>query len=310
MTDAAAEPNPLERARKALKDGGLTQALAATEIGISDSALSQWLAGKYGGDEAAVEEKVVRWLEARGEREELLARLPAPPDWANTPSSRRAIAGLTYAQMAGYIAVIHGGAGVGKTMAARRYGGLRPNVWIATMSPWTQTVHACLEQVAGACGLRTVDFRSARLAAALTGRLAGTRGLLVVDEAQHLGAKALEGLRSLNDATGTGLALVGSDLLYERLTGGLRGAEFAQLFSRIGKRVRLPAATSEDADVLLAAWGVEGKAEREFARGIANKPGGLRGLSHTLGLASVFAGDKAVSAEHLRAAWKDLGGVM
>ena len=149
MTDAAAEPNPLERTRKALKDGGLTQALAATEIGISDS--------------------------------------------------------------------------------------------------------------------------------------------------------ALEGLRSLNDATGTGLALVGSDLLYERLTGGLRVAEFAQLFSRIGKRVRLPAATSEDADALLAAWGVEGKAERELARGIANKPGGLRRLSHTLGLASVFAGDKAVSAEHLRA---------
>ena len=72
--------------------------------------------------------------------------------------------------------------------------------------------------------------------------------------------------------------------------------------------MRLPAATSEDADVLLAAWGVEGKAEREFARGIANKPGGLRGLSHTLGLASVFAGDKAVSAEHLRATWRDLSG--
>ena len=179
MTDAAAEPNPLERTRKALKDGGLTQALAATEIGISDSALSQWLSGKYGGDEAAVEEKVERWLEARGEREELLARLPAPPDWADTPSSQRAIAGLTYAQMAGYIAVIHGGASVGKTMAARRHAGLR----------------------------------------------------------------------SLNDATGTGLA-----------------------------------------------------------RGIANKPGGLRGLSHTLGLASVFAGDKAVSAEHLRDAWRDLAG--
>ncbi len=39
LADAAAEPNPLERTRKALKDGGLTQALAATEIGISDSAL-------------------------------------------------------------------------------------------------------------------------------------------------------------------------------------------------------------------------------------------------------------------------------
>jgi len=77
----------------------------------------------------------------------------------------------------------------------------------------------------------------------LTGRLRDTHGLLVVNEAQHLTTKALEGLRSLRDATGTGLALVGSDKLYDRLTGGSRSSDFPQLFSRIGKRVRLPGAT-------------------------------------------------------------------
>lgn len=48
---------------------------------------------------------------------------------------------------------------------------------------------------------------SARLEEELTGRLRDILGLLVVDEAQHLTTKALEGLRSLHDATGTGLAL-------------------------------------------------------------------------------------------------------
>ena len=35
------------------------------------------------------------------------------------------------------------------------------------------------------------------------------QGLLVVDEAQHLSIQALEGLRSLQDGTGTGLPLIG-----------------------------------------------------------------------------------------------------
>ena len=294
--------------REALAADSLPQARAAREIGISGGALSQWLAGTYAGDTAAVDAKVRSWLEARGEREALAERLPAPPDWAETPSSQRVISGLTYAQAAGYIAVIHGAVGVGKTMASRRYASLRPNVWIATMSPWTNTVRACLEQAAGACGLRTAGFRAARIAVRLCERLDGTRGLLAVDEAQHLGVPALEALRSVHDATGCGLALLGSDRLYERLTGGRRAAEFAQLSSRIGRRVRLRGATEGDSDTLLAAWGIEGKAERKAARWIARQPGGLRSLSHALALASSIASGRPVNSGHIRKAWKDLAG--
>ena len=296
--------------REAIGADGLSQARAAREIGISDSALSQWLAGAYAGDAAAVDAKVGRWLAARARRDALAHDLPAGPEWVDTPSGRAALAGLSYAQMAGCIGVVYGAAGTGKTKACRRYAADSPNVWIATMSPWTQTVHACLEQVALACGLRTVEFRSARIAAALVDRLRDTRGLLAVDEAQHLGTRALEGLRSLYDATGTGLALVGSDELYSRLTGGSRSGQFAQLFSRIGKRVRLPAATAADADALLAAWGIESGEVRKAARLIARQPGGLRGLDQALKLASVLARGETVTAEHIRAAWKDLGGVM
>ena len=70
-------------------------------------------------------------------------------------------------------------------------------------------------------------------------RVNGVRGLLIVDEAQHLSLRALETLRALHDATGAGLALMGNAVVYARLTGGRRAAEFAQLFSRVGKRVRL-----------------------------------------------------------------------
>ena len=54
--------------------------------------------------------------------------------------------------------------------------------------------------------------------------------------------KALEGPRCPQNATGTGV--VGSDRLYDRLTGGSRSADFSQSFAQIGKRVRLPGAAA------------------------------------------------------------------
>lgn len=173
MTEAAAKPNGSgrgpsyppslrERTRKALGEGGLTQARAAVEIGISAAAFSQWLRGKY-GDEAAVEEKVERWLASRAERAQLDARLPTAPEWVDTPTSRRVLSGLAYAQMAGDIAVVYGGAGLGKTLAARRYATHSPNVWVATMTPSTYTHWSCLERTAAACGLRSAHARAARI---------------------------------------------------------------------------------------------------------------------------------------------------
>ncbi len=297
------------RTREAIASGGLSQARAAREIGISDSALSQWLAGTYAGDTAAVDAKVGRWLDSRARRAALARELPDGPQWADTPSGLSVLSALSYAQLAACVAVVHGEPGTGKTVACGRYAKDSPNVWLTTMTPSIEMLYACLRRVAAGCGLRPgASGGSARLEEELTARLRDTRGLLVVDEAQHLTTKALEGLRSLHDATGTGLALVGSDKLYDRLTGGSRCADFAQLFSRIGKRVRLPGATAADADALLSAWGIEGGDARKAARSIARQPGGLRGLDHALKLASVHSRSQTVKSTHIRSAWKDLGG--
>ena len=72
--------------------------------------------------------------------------------------------------------------------------------------------------------------------------------------------------------------------------------------------MRLPAATAADADALLAAWAIKGGEARKAARPIAHLPGGLGGLDRALKLASILSPDNAVSAQHARTAWKDLGG--
>ena len=295
------------RSREAIEAAGLSQAAAAKEIGISDSALSQWLASKYEGDTGAVDAKVERWLEARREREDFSRVLPASPEWVETKTAKRIMAGLGYAQIAGDIAVIHGGAGVGKTVTALRYASRRPSVWVATVTAGRRALGSCLRLVAGACGLRPGHRRIAELEEAIADRVAGTAGLLVVDEAQHLSLRALESLRGIHDATGTGLALLGNNPLYARMAGAKRRGEYAQLHSRVGKLVSLRQPSVADVDALLDAWGARGKRIRALALQIAAHPGALRNLTKALRYAHLWAGGKRLAARNLRDAWKDMG---
>ena len=298
-----------EKCRDAITAAALSQAAAAQEIGVSSAVLSQWLSGKYGGNRDQVAARVEAWLAALEERAAMSARLPEPPGWIKTPSARRIYAALGYAQMAGDIALIYGGAGMGKTMTARQYAGKKPNVWVATMTPGAHALGPCLDRVSEACGLRTPGGRAARIESTLRDRVEGARGLLVIDEAQHLGLRALEALRGLHDATGGGLALVGNETIFTRIAGGRRAAEFAQLHSRVGKRVRLAAPDRKDISLLLDAWRPAVTAgARKRATAAARLPGALRGMTKLLRLAALISRGVEISGPHIEEAWAELGG--
>ncbi|ROO28227.1 AAA family ATPase [Salinisphaera orenii] len=310
--------NPSEQAdlmaavRDEMEAGSLSQAAVARETGLSASALNQRLKGVYRGDNAAVDAKLSRWLDARRERRSADAQMPEAPAWVQTPSARRIRSALSYAQIAGDIAVIYGGAGVGKTSTAHEYQRQAPNVWIVTMTPATAVVGAALERIALAIGLRP-SGRASRIEGEIIERLQGTQGLLIIDEAQHLAPRALEAIRSLQDATGVGVAILGNQVVYTQLTGGNRSIGFAQLFSRIGKRVSLNRPTQADVDALATAWGVTATDAVRLLRDIAKKPGALRAVTKTMRLASMFAAGADADAdqptlEHIRSAYRDLGG--
>ncbi len=296
--EAAASPGDLRaRAREALAADGISQNAAARQIGISASALSQWLAGQYAGDADAADGAVGAWLDSRRRRGELECLAPAAPEWVDTPSAERIRAVLSWGQLRGEAVMVHGAAGAGKTLACRRYADSSPNVWLATMSGGAVTPYACLRRCAAACGAPVRGARGAAdLEDAIAARLRGTRGLLVVDEAQHLKLAAIESLRYVSDSSGCGLALVGNDRVCETME------DLAQLVSRLGQRLHLPGVAEGDADALAAAWGVRDSAARREARRIASMPGGLRSLSKALPAAFAAAAGKAVSAEDLRRA--------
>ena len=297
----------VERVRAEIARGGLSQAAAADQIGISGAALSQWLRGAYKGDSDSVEARARAWLETLSERRELRSALPEPPAWVDTRLARRALSALAHAHLAGDMAVVYGAAGLGKTVAARRYAGSRPNIWLATATRGKRSVTGCLRAAADAMQLRSVPRRAPDLEDAAIERMRGSGGLLIVDEAQHLSTASLEELRSLHDASGCGVALVGSDPFWLSLSGGRR-PEFAQLFSRVGMRVRLGAPAAGDVSALLSAWGLEGAGIESAATSIAARHGALRGLTKALSRAHAIAKGKSVEDTHLRAAWRALAG--
>lgn len=296
--------------QKILDFGQITQSQIARESGLTAPVLSSWLKYRYKGDNQAVEAKLNQWQKAKDKKAEVSMVFPMAPEWLDTPTAKKIVNVLTYAQLAGDIAVIYGGAGLGKTCTLKVYAKQNPNVWVVTMSPAHGGVASTLEEIAESLGLRGIPGRAARLQRELIRKLNGTSGLLIIDEAQHLNVNSLEVIRSLHDATGVGLALVGNESVYARLTGGSRSATFAQLFSRLGKRLRLNKPTKEDVVALANSFSVGGTQEQKALYEISQKPGALRGVVKTLRLATMFAAgdDSTLQLEHIRSAWRDLGG--
>jgi len=305
------EPDVREQIGEILADGSVTQAQICRESGVSSGILSPWLQEKYRGDSRAVESRLRTWLDARARKQQVASALPIAPPWLETPSAQRIGAVLAYAQMAGDIGCIYGGAGMGKTVTLRAYAEQNPNVWVVEMHAATAAVASALEEIAEAVGLRGLPSRAVRLHREIVKKLRGSEGLLIIDEAQHLRTNAIEAIRALHDATGVGLVLCGNEQVYARLTGGSREATFAQLFSRLGKRLHLAKINKADVITLAEHYRVTGKAEQALLLDIASKPGALRGVVKVLRLAGMFAagsGSTKVGCEHIRAAWVDLGG--
>lgn len=299
----------VEQLRAQMARRGISQRDVAREAGMSSTTLSQIIGGTYPADPRNPVERLQKWLHAQREAA-AVRRLPAAPQWVSTPTAERVLAALAYAQMAGDVAVVYGGAGLGKTTAVREYAHRYPSVWLATMSPATAGVTTCLEEVCLALGVRELPQGAARMQRELIRRIAGTAGLLVVDEAQHLSVAALDALRAIHDATGIGIALVGNEAVYARMTGGNRAAYLDRLFSRIGRRVRLSRATKDDVLSLAREWGVSGGESLHLLSEIGARAGALRAVVKVLRLAQLMAAGagEALAAHHLQAAWRDLEG--
>lgn len=293
-----------------IESEGISQNQISREIGISGAALSGFLNANYSGDNQALEKKMEQWLSLRRRKAKKAKCLPPPPDFVPTPTSKKIIAVLEYGHAAGDIVAIYGSSGVSKTKTIEHYRQENPNVWVATMTPAHSGVSACLEEIAHALEMRGLSARASRLFREIEPRVRGTLGLIIIDEAQHLQPTALEVIRALHDASGIGIVLAGNETVYARLTGGVKSAIFAQLFSRVGKRLKIVRPLKADVVSIANALGVTGKKECDALYSIAQKPGALRSVVKTLRLAFLLASgaETSVDEQVIWSAWNDLAG--
>ena len=278
--------------------------------GIPQGTLSVWSGGNYKGDNAAIAEKITRFLAHSEAREELEREAPIVPAFRMTKTAGRIIGALRWAER-GKIVVIVGDPGTGKTAALDQYAGTAPLVWKITVSPSKSTANAMLLALTKAMGSGRLSGAGHVLSSTVRERTRDRKAVIIVDEAQHLSPAALEELRAIHDDTGVGVALVGNREVLTRVEGVARTAEFAQLFSRISLRVILGTPKEDDVEVLLGAWGVTHDGERDLLRKIALKPGGggLRALTFVLEYATVLAQqdqDCERVLDHIKAAAFDL----
>ncbi len=294
----------IARVKALLEQSTVTQAQIAKEIGVSGSTVNQLLNGNYKADPTAMVQKLANWLTARDQR----ADAPRDPGFVMTDTAKQIMADMGYALTTQSIVIIHGISGVGKTTALREFQRNNNNVWVITTSPSRATMTECLYELAMELGMENAPRLRGPLARALRRRLRNTKGLIVVDEADHVDRPTLEELRILAEEVEVGLVLVGNSRVYTQLTGGPRSEDFARLFSRIAMKRALTKAKKADVLAFASAWNITGAAELDLLLRISERPGALRLVSKNLKLAVMYSGGEPLTEQILQHTFNKLEG--
>jgi DNA transposition AAA+ family ATPase len=138
--------------------------------------------------------------------------------------------------------------------------------------------------------------------------LRGKQALIIIDEAQHLSSQALDQLRSIHDLAKTGIVLSGNETVYGQLEGGSRRAQYAQLFSRVGMRMKQNTPRAKDICDIIKGWAVDDPECIRLLKAIGRKPGALRTLTKVIRLSFLLAAgdEQSLGAPHIRRAYAQL----
>ena len=152
-------------------------------------------------DNAVPAELLTKWLSGRKRAAALRSRLPNSPLFQMLPTSQRVLALLDIAKATGRLISITGAPGTSKSASARQYCASNTRAWLATMDPSTSGVPTMLLEVLAAMGEPEHKGTPQVLSKRVVTKAAEAKGLIIIDEAQHLSDKAIDQIRAISDTT-------------------------------------------------------------------------------------------------------------
>ena len=280
----------------------LSWAALGLETGIPRGTLQPLLTGIYGGDLQAQAKRIFTFRQKVESQEARAHSALAKPKFIATPTAKTLQGLLEIAHM-GRIIVAATGPGTGKTLTAEEYAASVSSCWRVTMRESTSTLSGMLHAVMKAMGLDSMSGWNRQRSEQIIEHVRGRKGLLIVDEANHLGLAELEELRAWHDVTGLGIALFGNEELLMRIRSGSNRQAYARLNSRIANALIQDVPRQGDVDAFLDAFDIDDGKARKLLSSVALSPhnGGLREVKQILETAHMLAivDDTAIELSHI-----------
>lgn len=263
-----------EQAIRYIEQHKISQVHFGKLVGMGESTTSRWLKGTYPSPEK-LDAKVKEFLEKEAVRETITETKDI--QFTMTAISKQIIGALEYGRIQRTISVVYGDAGIGKTRTMREWAADKTDVIIVTANPAVKSPKGFFKLLAKR--LKTTASGSIDdIVMDIMDKLAVSDRTIIIDEAQHLVRETLELVRSINDATGTAITLMGNEVVYAKML-GRQQAEFAQLFTRIGMRKHLLTDYFTEKDVQ-AIFGVVDQGETDYLLSLCRSKFSLRGAIH------------------------------
>ncbi len=232
-----------EKFRDFLKKNGLTQASVCRSLGVSGSALSQWLKGEYRGDNDTLEKKLENFMGNFIKKSKNRAEAFETKELSNF---KKGFFIMDEAVINGEMAMLYGSAGTGKTICVKEYVKTHPEAILVEVIPGMSTrsvLHLVCEKLS-INKSRAVDEN----VVAIANEFKRSDRILIIDEAENLTARTLDAIRRIWDFSSVPIILAGTYNLLQNLKG--KNGELLRLFSRIEGRWEFRDLSEADAKLL------------------------------------------------------------
>ena len=210
--------------RELMEIKNFSMTYVSTATGLAKSTISMWLNGNYAGKNDKVTDAINNFIQRERERS---VNNDLPFVNISIVKYVSEIARLCHTQ--GKIGVCVGRAGLGKTVAVKRYTKeFLDSILIESDSGYT--AKSLLKEIHRRLGLSSKGSVY-DLMGEVVRKLNQSGRLLIIDEAENLPYRALEITRRIHDKTGVGVLLIGRGILLENLKG--YNNQYDQLYSRV-----------------------------------------------------------------------------